>query len=135
MMQMENGATGSRKWFGPWKEYGKGYEHCPSIYAFVDPAVNARYNREGIGYYLRNATILAATSRRPFPSPFTGVATFGSLSCRTDGVWCWLDDLADYVERHGVVIPEEWYAFMQQHEFVPPAVDPTSPGDEDIPEV
>lgn len=110
------------RWFGVWKEYGKGYEAYPSILDFVDEGLNGTYDRSRLVKYIRSGYALATTSRRYYPHPLTGVIKMGSICYRTDGVWLWLDDLAEYIEKNNVVIPQAWYAHVQSNQFIIPVL-------------
>lgn len=108
------------KWFGVWKEYGDHYRNYPAIKNFVNEQRNRQYNKKLLLKYLREGHAIVATSRLNFPSPFTGELKGGSISYRTDGEWVWLDDLADYVEQHNMVIPGKCYQQILQNDFVLP---------------
>jgi hypothetical protein len=115
------------RWFGFWREYGKGYERCPSIHDFVRPDVAATYDKPALRRYLTTAQNVAMTSRAGFPDPFTGVRHPGAIGVMTDGRWQWLSDLPDYIERHGVAIPTAWRREIEARGFVPPPVDVSDP--------
>ncbi|WP_276481180.1 hypothetical protein [Paraflavitalea pollutisoli] len=110
------------KWFGVWREYGKGYEQYPSVWDFVQPELNAGYEKPRLLKYIRSGYALASSSRRHYPHPVTGMVKTGSICYRTDGVWLWLDDLGDYIEKSGVVIPDAWYRHIQNNQFVIPVL-------------
>lgn len=112
------------KWFGYWKEYGMGYEMYPSIADFVDLNINAGYNKDRLKEYLNNGIIVASTSRRNFPSPFTGERKPGSISWRTDGEWMWLDNISEFIEQNHLIIPDIWYDEILKKKFtIPPNID------------
>jgi hypothetical protein len=111
------------KWFGAWREYGPAYQRCPSVQEFVNPSVNANYDKARLRHYLSESTIVASTSRINFPCPFTGRRTTGPLSFRTDGHWLWLDDLPDYIDNHNVAIPDAFLRDIESNGYVPPQFD------------
>lgn len=51
--------------------------------------------------------------------------TNGALGCRelTDGEWVWPEGLPHYVERHDVMLPEEFVASASARQWVVPAVE------------
>ncbi len=108
------------RWFGVWSEYGERYSSCPSIYDFVNPQINSRYPVEQVVSYIKDAHTIAVTSRLNFPDPFDANRDQGSISYKTDGKWLWLDNLADYVQKNGVCIPERWLSDMQAAKFIAP---------------
>lgn len=74
--------------------------------------------RPRIAGYLRGGSVLASTGRAVgdwFETSNTAVAP---MNIRTDGVWVWPGDLAFYVERYGVAVPEELVAFMASRSWV-----------------
>ena len=115
----------NHKWFGFWKEYGPRYDDCPSVRDFVFPDVVATYDKARLRNYITTAQIVASTSRRSFPCPYTGKRIAGSISTRTDGEWYWLDDLADYVDQFDVAIPSTWLRKIEANGYIPPPpIDP-----------
>jgi hypothetical protein len=119
---MRNLERWKHRWFGVWREYGPGYEACPSARDFVFPEITRTYDKRRLKEYLTNAHVIASTSRSRFPCPFTGRRTTGSISFRTDGHWLWLDDLADYVDRFDIAIPSEFLENIEKNGFTPPVV-------------
>ena len=117
---MSNADQWPYRWFGVWAEYGTVYAKCPSAISFVVPATNAKYEKAKLRAYLTSAPVVASTSRRNFPNPFTGERAAGSVSFRTDGKWLWLDDLADYVDHHAVTLPDAWLAEIEERNYIPP---------------
>lgn len=115
----------NHKWFGFWKEYGPRYEDCPSVRIFVLPEIASGYDKARLREYLTKGQLIASTSRRSFPCPFTGKRTAGSISTRTDGEWYWLDDLPDYIDQFNVAIPSSWLLKIESNGYVPPPpIDP-----------
>lgn len=111
------------RWFGIWKEMGNSYAACPSIRSFINPTINAQYDVKRLCNYLETAHVIATTSRRNFPCLITGERFDGSLSCRTDGVWVWWDDLSHYVKEHGLFLPREMSLNVEKNLYMPPPVD------------
>jgi hypothetical protein len=110
----------NHKWFGFWKEYGPRYADCPSVQEFRFPEVSARYDKARLREYLTRAPTVATTSRSHFPCPVTGKTLGGSISTKTDGEWCWLDDLPDHIEQFDVAIPSSWLKKIEASHYVPP---------------
>jgi hypothetical protein len=44
-------------------------------------------------------------------------------SVSTDGDWLWRDDLAHYVQRHNVTIPDEFLRLIRERHYIVPDVD------------
>ena len=107
-------------WFGVWKEYGPRFQNCPSAFSFIDHELNQTYQKTRLTAYLTSAHILGTTSRINFPNPFTGELVNGSISYRTDGKWLWLDDIADYIVHHDLVLPTMWLAEIETRNYTPP---------------
>ncbi len=107
------------KWFGYWKEYGKTFDSCPSIHDFVNPEVAHGYDIVRVGSYLRECTEISSTSRINFPDPYNGELIDGAISGRTDGVWNWLDDLPDYIEKYQVAIPLSFLNHIEKNNYHP----------------
>ena len=42
----------------------------------------------------------------------------------TDGVWCWPEEVAHYMEVHGVRLPDEFVAYAAARDFRPPTTKP-----------
>ncbi len=114
----------NHKWFGVWREYGPRYRECPSVHDFVCSAVVEKYDKIRIRKYLTTAQVVASTSRRSFPCPFTGKRGGGSISSRTDGRWYWMDDLADYIDQYDVALPTRFLQNIERNDYVPPVVNP-----------
>jgi hypothetical protein len=110
------------KWFGLWKEFGRGYEKCPSIHDFIDKKISASYDQEHLIRYLENAHIIVTTSRMSFPCVITGKIFDGPLSERTDGLWWWRDDLGYYIKNHNLCIPAKMLDAIVQNNYTPPTV-------------
>lgn len=114
----------NHKWFGFWREFGFEYSKCPSIYNWIYPNEDNYYGKElpRILHYLRTGISISTTSAVAFPNPFNEQYQCGATSIRTDGVWIWLDLLADYMERNNVYIPESFYCHIKGNSFTLPDV-------------
>jgi hypothetical protein len=125
----------SYKWFGIWKEMGSHYSFCPSIYDWIDLKEVEIYgeNLPKILNYLRTATVVVTTNAINFPNIITGEKKFGSVSYRTDGVWLWFDDLADYIEKNHVTLPKNFVSHIMRQGYNPPNVSNIKPEDLDWP--
>jgi hypothetical protein len=115
----------NHRWFGLWKELGRGYESCPSVYDFVDVTVSDFYDVERLINYIESAHVIVTTSRVSFPCVITRNVFTGSLSDRTDGVWWWRDDLGYYIRNHHVCIPVKMLSNIVQNNYTPPFVTET----------
>ena len=106
------------KWFGLWKEYGDSYQSFPSIKEFIDPNFKLNNDLNKICRYLSSCQIVATTSKENFNHPFREEVC-GAVSYRTDGVWLWLDDLADYVKDYQIAIPNNFLDNLKTNSFEP----------------
>lgn len=120
--QMRKASNWSHKWFGVWREFGRGYENCPSIHDFVGSENSPTYDVGRQLLYLETAHVIAATSRMNFPCVITGTVFHGSLCVRTDGVWWWHDDLGHYIKKHRVFLPPAMVAVIEENNYSPPSV-------------
>jgi hypothetical protein len=112
-------ATWPERWFGCWREFGRGYERCPAVGTFVDGSW-AHPRHADIVAYLSSAPVVATTSRSAIPwaiGPGDGRST---VSYRSDGGWLWLDDLDYYVAEHGVRLPDAFVAAIEARAYTPP---------------
>lgn len=105
------------QWFGFWKEYGIGYENCPSIHDFIDVEVNKRYDKQALINCLKHSHVLVTTSAVSFPSPISGKVGNEEASIQTDGEWLWFDAIILSIEFDGLVIPTRWYKEMEVRGF------------------
>lgn len=109
--------------FGYWKEYGEGYNDCPSVKQYVNPERNRQYDKEKLINYLNTAPAFVATSAMGFASPFDGSRKSGSLCVKTDGKRQWLDNINDFILHNNLVIPEDWYQEIVANNFIVPDFD------------
>jgi len=107
------------KWFGVWKEYGEQYSKCPSIKEFIQDRNLYGDKIQLISKYLATSQIIGTTSKHCFPDPISCKVVFGDISFRTDGIWVWLDDLADYIVKYNVAIPVLFYRNIEANNFEP----------------
>jgi hypothetical protein len=123
------------KWFGNWREMGRGYDSCPSIYDWIDPEEVKSYGDDlpKILNYLRSATVVVATSAIAFPNIITGQKKMGAVCYLTDGTWLWFDDLADYIEQNNVALPRNFYEHIKEQSFIPLDASNVNPDDLDWP--
>lgn len=107
---------------GFFRELRHGDGNGPSIVACraPDPAPD----RERIAGYLRGGTILAATGTRVADWFEPGQEPSVALALLTDGTWVWPSDLAHYVEKHGVRVPDEFMEHMSGRGWEATAVAP-----------
>src|SRR5262245_21812014 len=49
-----------------------------------------------------------------------GFTVAGGSGIRTDGVWFWRNDAADYVERYRVALPAEFLRHARERQWSPP---------------
>jgi len=70
--------------------------------------------RSSVANYLRSGTLLA-TSPAITRDLFDPSRILGGKEYFTDGVWLWPGDYVYYVEKYGVVVPQEFLAHMEAH--------------------
>lgn len=78
-----------------------------------------RDRRSMIAAYLSSAAVLERLDSKQTCSI---CGADGGRKERTDGVWRWPEMLAHYVAQHGVQLPQEFIAQMEQEDFRPPDV-------------
>ena len=76
--------------------------------------------RGRVARYLRGGAILAATGTVVGDWFDPRVDPVISLGLATDGTWVWPSDLAYYVERYGVGVPDELLQHMARSDWVTP---------------
>jgi hypothetical protein len=118
--------TWPHRWFGFWREYGPDYRRCPSIRECIRPDLTAQYDKQALRTYMTTAQNVAMTSRASFPDPVTGERHRGAIGQMTDGVWTWMSDLPDYIDKYDVAIPTAWLREIQRNGYVPPRVPPAA---------
>lgn len=64
--------------------------------------------KERLCYFLKHAGILYIASGSHFKDVFTGEDTGIMSSVRNDGVYSWSPDLAWYVEKYGLSLPDDF---------------------------
>ena len=106
---------------GFFREMSQGKETDPSIYDFVkkgDPSLV-----EKICNYLSNGTTLIVSPGITLDilDEAAGVAGTGS-SC-TDGIWLWPDDLAYYVRKYNIALPDDFINTMKFNNWSNPGID------------
>lgn len=76
--------------------------------------------RRRLAIYLLEAPQIRFTMER-IPDVLDGedVPLTGGL--RSDGVWFWRSDLAHYVLKYGVAVPEEFLAHAAENRWTPPS--------------
>jgi hypothetical protein len=116
----------TNRWFGCWAEFGERYSACPKLEDFIDlqwqhPQIDK------IITYLKNAPVVATTSRLAIPWARGDGDGRSVLSYRTDGVWLWLDDLDYYVLAIRVRLPDAFVKHIETVDFKFPAAESISP--------
>ena len=103
------------KTVGYYKEMVQGRETDPSIYDFINKE-NAdiiknicNYLNQGIAFIVSPGTVSDVIH------PENG--TVGISSSYTDGVWLWPGDLAYYVKKYSLKLPEEFVDTMQKNNW------------------
>lgn len=94
----------------------------PSIHDEVRPTGVAE--ESAIVEYLRAGNMIAAVMEG-MADVIDGELFRGSSGCSsllTDGVWLWRQDLAHYVERHHVPVPDDFLRFVGESGFRMPVL-------------
>lgn len=104
---------------GNFKEMG--YDDVPDAPSLVDVRGRRRADHKAeVVAYLRQAKSISL-SPGPTEDFFDPGQFVGTHTMRTDGVFVWPDFLAGYVERHDVLLPEEFEQHMAQAAWRLPA--------------
>lgn len=72
--------------------------------------------------YLRSGAALMYSDRLVRDVIDAAHPIIGTLEILTDGDWIWPSDLAYYVERHGLRVPDEFLARMRSYDWRCPTV-------------
>lgn len=104
---------------GNFKEMG--YDDVPDAPSLVDVRGKRRAgHKPEVLAYLRQAKSISF-SPGPIEDFFDPSQFVGTHTMRTDGVFVWPDFLAGYVERHDVLLPEEFEQHMARAAWRLPA--------------
>lgn len=91
-----------------------GYEDVAGAPSLVDVRGKRRAGHKAeVVAYLRKAKSISY-SPGPLRDFFDESQYIGSHTMRTDGTYVWPDFLAGYVERHDVLLPDEFERHMEQ---------------------
>ncbi|GAA3126889.1 hypothetical protein [Streptosporangium carneum] len=72
--------------------------------------------------YLRGADVVAASAGAAYDVLSDDPTPIGGLNIHTDGEWVWPSDLAFYVEKYNVELPEELVTRIKESFGVPSPV-------------
>jgi hypothetical protein len=102
------------KCIGYWKEDNVKYRDCPEPDWLTQPGWGKEDLKATVAYLGMGQTCAAwcGYARCWFPQCVEG-DRLGSKDL-TDGEWVWPEGLAHYIERHSVILPEEFRAKMRQ---------------------
>jgi hypothetical protein len=109
-------------WFGFWKEFGRGYDKCPSWETFV----LAGQPSDVVGNeldYLRAGTRLCVTGILFNVEKRQVSLVSRSMEVLTDGSWVWPRNLVQFVVHYGVRLPSEFRKHMASHRYQCPPVE------------
>ncbi|MFJ2191222.1 hypothetical protein ACIOJE_25380 [Kitasatospora sp. NPDC087861] len=73
-----------------------------------------------IAGYLEQGAVLATTGQRVFDVLSDEKHDAGSLAIITDGVWMWPGDLAYYVRKYNIALPESFVGHAESLNWTPP---------------
>ncbi|MFF3468476.1 hypothetical protein [Streptomyces sp. NPDC002619] len=103
---------------GNFRELGRGRPDGPSLRAAVRDKAPAHAGE--LVEYLRNGTVLVATTTLVHDVLSHSNAVIGGWHLLTDGRWLWHSDLAYYVERYHVVLDPRFLAHAQGNNWTVP---------------
>lgn len=92
---------------GHFRELAVGVPDGPSLYDAMQPT--AHPDEALLVSYLRGGSVLATTGKA-VDDVVSGAPAVAALALCTDGQWLWPADLAHYVERYHVRLPDELVA-------------------------
>ncbi|MEU2095015.1 hypothetical protein [Streptomyces globisporus] len=105
---------------GFFKEFPHGDAKGPSLLecaAKGDPRIQG-----SISKYLEGGSMLAATAQRVFDVLSEEKQDAGPLAIMTDGEWMWPAELAYYVRRYNISLPESFVAHARSLDWVAPSL-------------
>ncbi len=105
---------------GFFMELPHGEPDGPSLRAAIRPVADPR--EAGIVAYLRAGTPFAVSGRMVSDVLSASDSFIAPLETYTDGVWTWPADLAHYVERYHVELPDDFVEHAAEQKWVPPAL-------------
>ena len=107
---------------GFWRGPDSLYDLClPHPKRFVDSKWEC-LRRENIISYLRSASIGDGYLGHSWCRFKCGITDHEMGSSElTDGVWCWPEGLAHYVEQHRIKLPDEFVAHAESNNWSPPS--------------
>ncbi|MBZ4375337.1 hypothetical protein [Corallococcus sp. AS-1-6] len=104
---------------GNFRELNPGSDEGPSIVEACGKIPEAERSR--IGRYLATGAVFAVSSG-PLSDWFTGEKNIAPHHTQTDGVWHWRADLAYYVLRYGVALPDALLRHMRDLDWKCPVL-------------
>jgi hypothetical protein len=105
---------------GYFRELAEGGPEDPSLADAV--ADTPQQHESELAAFLRAGSVLATTSKWVSDVLSGDPAPVAQLETRTDGDWFWPADLAYYVERYHVRLPDEFVAHAERLGWHPPAL-------------
>ncbi|MFI5966995.1 hypothetical protein ACIA8J_33175 [Streptomyces asoensis] len=106
------------RFIGEFRELGHGRPDGPSLHAAVHD--EGDQDEQSLTRYLREGTVLAATTTRVHDVLSPEHELIGGLSLLTDGQWFWYSDLAHYVERYHLTLDERFIQHARSRNWSPP---------------
>ncbi|MBQ8708583.1 MAG: hypothetical protein IJ523_10895 [Succinivibrionaceae bacterium] len=106
---------------GFYREMLQGKETDPSIHDVVrkgDPALI-----ENICNYLRKGTLVILSPGVTMDIFDEKTSISGTGSAYTDGIWLWPDDLAYYVHKYNIALPDDFIKTMKNNNWKNPSYD------------
>ncbi len=94
------------KSLGFYRQLRHGYPQGPDLTAAADGSLPSRARTE-VARYLRDCPVVAATTQRADDVLDPRQTNVSGINIHTDGTYVWPEDLAYYVERYGVAVPDD----------------------------
>ena len=100
---------------GYFKEMPHGKDNSPSIKEVIGKEQKEYIDK--IYEYLSSGIILVTSPGVATDVIKPDVGEIGTISAMTDGIWLWPSDLAYYVKKYGVKLPEEFIETMRNNNW------------------
>lgn len=118
--------TWQHKWYGVWRLEADPIPNWPAFSELVDPSW-VPGDKALLVDYLRAAPIVAASPMKPTSCHLCGESRGRPGNYCSDGVWLWPWDLAHFVAKHDVRLPDEMARHIRAAGYKPPQRLPVSP--------
>lgn len=104
------------KWFGFWKEMPQ-YVNTPSVNEWLDLEWWKPNKKNHVLSYLAQGFVLSVSTSSQNKCIICGKDLDYSFAYMTDGTWVWNNYLPHYIEAHDVILPKDFYSFIEMSSF------------------